>query len=534
MFRKRPDHQRFARRLGALMNALGAVALALALWGCAGTAEKREAPAADWGQFTIYMNGPDKTSTDMTFLLEGINIMSEDGTFREVVHGPVEISSTEMAGRQKLLGEGYLPEGKYKSMQIIVKEASVRGKDEKADLALPPEGIEIPVTAEVERGQNTTEFLVWDPDASISEGFMFSPALAVRGERPELLDLLIFVTNEDSDNVSVINMQSEETVATIKTGKRPRGIATSLSKDTQRVYVANSGSGSISVIDPTDNKLENEVPVRFGRKPEGIAVAELEDGRELIFVANFGSDNVSVMDAVSYEEIESVRVGNGPIAVATDPPMEDIVGSRSLSIEDINVLRSYRESFFNVYVANLDSRSVSVIKVDNQGGKIEDVMTVDVEWGPIGLSVDPERARVYVANFNSDKLSIIDMTQIARGNAAGSVSAISNIGTSIVAVMADPSLDRLYLLKEDDGEIMLIRSSEEVIRPDRLSFTTTLGSIPVGRQPRSFIMDPDERKIYVVNRGSDSVSVIDKSTKRQEKVVPVGKRPYGIAVFPEL
>jgi YVTN family beta-propeller protein len=522
------------RGLKILPKALWAIPLALLLLGCAAMEERREVPEADQGQFTLYMNGPDKASLDITFLLEGMNIESEDGIYREVVHGPMKISSLAMAGRQKRLGEVYLPEGKYRSMQVIVKEASVKREGKEADLALPPEGIEVPVNVQIERGQNATLFLTWEPDASIAEEYLFSPAFTVKGESPELVDLLLFVSNENSDNVSVINRQSDEVVATVKAGRGPRGIATSLSSDSQKVYVANSGSGSISVIDPSTNRAESEIPVRFGREPEGIAVAKLEDERELIFVANYGSDNVSVVDAATYEEIEDARVGRGPIAVAVDPPVEEIVKSPFLRFEDINLLRSYRESFFNVYVANFLSKDVSVLRVNNRSGKIEEAFTLDVEWGPVALTVDPDRARVYVANYNSDKLSVIDLVGIARNDFSGAVSAINDTGTSVVGVIADPSLERLYLLKEVEGEIMLIRPSSELTEPGRLATTPIMGTVPVGNSPRSFMLDPEERKIYVVDRGSDSVTVIDKTTRRREKVVPVGKKPYGIAMFPEL
>jgi YVTN family beta-propeller protein len=515
------------------MNALCAAFLLLGATSCVSTEQKREMPDADRGQFTLYMNGPDRASLDITFRLESLNITAEDGTQREVPLEPVTISSLQMVRRQKSLAETYLPAGKYKSMRLIVTEASVKREGGKADLALPEGGIEIPITAEVERGQNTTLFLLWEPDASISEGFMFSPALAVKGESPGLPDLLVFVSNENSDNVSVINRQSGEVVATVKTGRGPRGIATSISEENQRVYVANSGSASISVIDPDTNRAETEIPIRFGREPEGIAVAELEDGGDLIFLSNYGSDNVSLVDAGTFEEIESIRVGDGPIAVATDPPLVDFLVSVSLSPDDVNVLRSYRESFFNVYVANMDSRNVSVLKVDKRTGKVEDVMTVAVDWGPIGLSVDTERARVYVANYNSDKLSVIDIVKLAKNNVAGSVSTISNIGTSVVGVIADSSPDRLYILKEE-GDIMLISPSAELLGPEGLALTPIIGSVYAGRAPRSFLMDPERSRLYVVDRGSDSVSVIDKTTRKLGKVIPVGRRPYGIAMFPEM
>jgi YVTN family beta-propeller protein len=186
-----------------------------------------------------------------------------------------------------------------------------------------------------------------------------------------------------------------------------------------------------------------------------------------------------------------------------------------------------------VYVANIISKEVSVLRVNNRSGVIEEIVTLDVEWGPVALTVDPDRARVYVANYNSDKLSIIDTIAIARNNFSGAVSAINDVGTSVVGVIADPSMERLYLLKEEEGEIMLIRPSSESLEPESLAVTPIIGTMPAGNSPRSFILDPEERKIYVVDRGSDRVTVIDKTTRRREKVVPVGKKPYGIAFFPE-
>jgi YVTN family beta-propeller protein len=480
------------------------------------------------------MNGPEKASLDIAFILDAIYVEAEGGAYREVVRGPVDISSRAMEGRQKLLGEVYLPVGKYTSLKVTLKEATVRrsGGDE-ADLALPEEGLDLPVDIQIEEDQNVTVFLSWEPDASIAEGYRFSPAMAVEEESPGLVNLLLFVSNEDSDNVSVINRQTDEVVATVKTGRMPKGIATGLSRDNQRVYVANSGSDSISVIDPTTNRTESEIPVRFGREPEGIAVAKLEDDRELIFVANYSSDNVSVLDAATYDEIEDARVGRGPVAVAIDPPVDEIVRSPFLMFEDINLLRSYRESFFNVYVANNLSRDVSVLRVNNRSGTIEETFTVDVEWGPIDLTVDPDRAKVYVANYSSDKLSVIDIVDIAKSNFSGAVSAINDVGTSVIGVIADPSLDRLYLLKKREGEIMLVRPSSESFVQERLAVTPIMGTMPTGDSPRSFLLDPEERKIYVTDRGSDAVTVIEKSTRRRVKVIPVGKKPYGIAVFPE-
>jgi YVTN family beta-propeller protein len=446
---------------------------------------------------------------------------------------PLNINSIDAKGEQIFLGETTLPEGIYNKIQLIVKQSSIKKKGRMAGLALPSEVIEIDISITVKRKQNTTLFLNWNADASVADGYLFKPVFAVKGQIPELSTLLIYVTNEDSNNVSVIDRQSGEIAATVMVGKKPRGISTSKGGERLKVYVANSGSNSISVIDPTTNKIENEIPIRFGREPQGIAVASISSEKELIFVANYGSNTVSMIDATTYQELEKIDVGRGPIAIEADPPIEILEGTRFLTFEDINVLKSYRERFFNVYVVNHDSNDVSVLRIDAVAKKKVEVIPLSVEWQPIALNVDYQRGKVYIANYDSDKLSVIDILQTVKGNTAEAVSTINNVGFSIIDVIADPVFDRIYLLKEVPGEIMIIRPFTKGFDSLKTMMPPIMGTISVGISPRSIILDPEARKLYVVNRGSDNISVIDKTTKRQEEVIQVGKRPYGIAVFPK-
>src|SRR5947207_11327675 len=81
-------------------------------------------------------------------------------------------------------------------------------------------------------------------------------------------ELRVFVTNEKSDNVTVIDAASGKVVKQIPVGKRPRGVA--VSPDGKRVYVCNSNSDSVSVIDPAVLTVVQTAPA--GQDPEGIAV----------------------------------------------------------------------------------------------------------------------------------------------------------------------------------------------------------------------------------------------------------------------
>src|SRR5512138_359339 len=83
---------------------------------------------------------------------------------------------------------------------------------------------------------------------------------------PAGAELRIFVTNEKSDDVTVVNASTRAVVATIPVGRRPRGVA--VSPDGKLVYVSNSNSDSLSVIDAKTLTVLRTVPA--GIDPEGL------------------------------------------------------------------------------------------------------------------------------------------------------------------------------------------------------------------------------------------------------------------------
>src|SRR5262245_28504910 len=58
-------------------------------------------------------------------------------------------------------------------------------------------------------------------------------------------DVRVFVTNEKSNDVTVIDAATRTVVKTLPVGQRPRGVT--VSPDGRRVYVSNSNSDSVSV-----------------------------------------------------------------------------------------------------------------------------------------------------------------------------------------------------------------------------------------------------------------------------------------------
>ncbi|MBD2823170.1 YncE family protein, partial [Xenorhabdus sp. 42] len=77
-----------------------------------------------------------------------------------------------------------------------------------------------------------------------------------------------YITNFYSDNVSVIDVETNKVITIIPVGKHPSDVA--ITPDRQFVYVTNLTSKNISVINTETNSVIATIPV--GGQPYGIAI----------------------------------------------------------------------------------------------------------------------------------------------------------------------------------------------------------------------------------------------------------------------
>jgi YVTN family beta-propeller protein len=94
----------------------------------------------------------------------------------------------------------------------------------------------------------------------------------------------VYVANQGSNTLSVINIASQTVVATIATGNGPSFIA--VDRGLNRVYVSNRNDNTVSIYDAAQAPLTLKQTVNVGNSPEAIAV--LRDGSKA-YVANTGS-----------------------------------------------------------------------------------------------------------------------------------------------------------------------------------------------------------------------------------------------------
>ena len=131
----------------------------------------------------------------------------------------------------------------------------------------------------------------------------------------------LYVTNSGSNNVSVINGSTNTVVGTISVGTGPYGI--SFDSNNGYLYVTNSGSNNVSVINGSSNTVIGSIIV--GVCPRGIS---FDSNNGYIFILNFNSQTLSVISSTQNTVINTITLpGIDAVSISFDPKDDYIVRS---------------------------------------------------------------------------------------------------------------------------------------------------------------------------------------------------------------
>ena len=453
---------------------------------CALNPEIKEPRYSNEGQVFVYLSSSQEPSTDITFVISGMSFMNKDGIWFDIPIKPSTINSIMLSGNQIKLREFYLPEGKYKKIKLIVPEASLKRDNKKHSLALP-EAVNnqaiygellVDIDFNVFYRESLCLFINWDINRSIVDKYLFQPGLTAKPQGLELKNILAYVSNEGSDCVTVIDIQEDLVVGTIAVGEAPRGITASI--DGTKIYVANSGSNSISVIDTSVNRVSATID-NWGYSPEELALS-WDDST--LFATNPRSNNVSVIDLSSNMAVDRINVGENPIDIVSDMERRKL------------------------YVSNYYSLSISVVDMDTR--VVE--KTISISSNPKYLALCDDR--LYTSNESVNDVYIVNIPSY-------SINTV-NIGSSPERLICGLT-NRVYVGNIAFDEISFLHTGLNMISKN----------IAVGGSPAGMDVDAMRRKLYVSNKSSGDISVIDIKKERVVKTVQVGKKPHDIILVAE-
>jgi YVTN family beta-propeller protein len=334
-------------------------------------------------------------------------------------------------------------------------------------------------------------------------------ALAPGGER-------LFVVAQGTDEVLEVDLAALAVTRRLAVGRRPHGIA--VSPDGARLYVALRGEDRVAVLETATGREVAGVGV--GLRPCGIALSP--DGATLI-VANSGSDDVSLVDTATMAECKRLAAGREPYDVACAPDgalawvanrMSSQGGPRVPAQAELTAVdlgrgrvverRELASAHLSegVAVSRSGAALVSLVRARNvvpivqvaQGWVVNSALGLALPGDrgvlqlpldevnayfadPSGVAVDDRGGRAYVAAGGADCVSVVDLRRVeelvAEGSTAGAGPFADDLGASAQYVV---------------------------------------GRVPTGPNPRELALSPDGARLYVCERLSDSIAVVDTGT----------------------
>ncbi|MBL4638293.1 MAG: PQQ-dependent catabolism-associated beta-propeller protein [Gammaproteobacteria bacterium] len=290
----------------------------------------------------------------------------------------------------------------------------------------------------------------------------------------------LFVTNEKSNTVSVIDSRTGKIETTLEIGDRPRGIG--LSPDQKILYVALSEENAIGMVDVVT--LEFLGKLQAGEDPETFDVHP--NGN--LYLSNEDDAKATVLDPKTGKIIKEIRVGLEPEGVAVSPKGD---------------------------IALVTSESTNMVHViDTASHKV--VANILVAARPRGLAFNSDGSLAYVSSEIGNELAIIDTT---------THTIIKKVVLDIpkskpMAIKISPDDKTLYLTTGRAAKVAIINAETLEL----------IATVDVGKRVWGAELSRDGATLYTADGVSNTVSVVDTATQKKVMTIDVGKGPWGLAL----
>jgi YVTN family beta-propeller protein len=299
---------------------------------------------------------------------------------------------------------------------------------------------------------------------------------------PRLADVRerVYVPDSEGGMLEVIDARRMRVVGRYPVGAVPHHVTPSW--DMRRLYVLNTASNSLTVIDPRRGKPVKTIPVT---DPYNLYFTP--DGRHAIVVAEREQ-------RLDFRDPRTWRLqGSVPIPW---PGVDHL----DFSADGRYLLASCE---FSGMVAKVDVRRRRVAGRVHVGGM------------PVDVKLDPGGRYYYVANQGRSGVSVID------GRRMREVRFIPT-GRGAHGLLLSRDARSLYVSNRLAGTISVLD-----LRRRRVRATWRIGG-----SPDMGMLSPDGRRMWISGRFHDQVYVIDTRTGRLIRSIPVGAAPHGLTYFP--
>ena len=342
-----------------------------------------------------------------------------------------------------------------------------------------------------------------------------------------------YITNGGSGTVTVLDVANVRVDREIPVGENPVAVAASPTR--AEVYVVNegeiSGHGSISVIDAEKNSVTATVALH--RRPVSI---DLNAAGTLAYVSNSESNSVSIVDLKARQEIAEIGAGEEPVAAKISPDGRSLVvaNSRGNSVSVVDgAARRVRSIFDNcpgaadiailpdstkAFVACSTGHQIMAIALADSkfspGQPDRLESMLDVGRAPVHLALKPDGGEVFVSN--------------SLGNSISEIYANTDDVAGAYLMGEDPVRG---LVSSDNALLYVANFRSQYVSAYSIEDGRRLSpSIHVGDGPVAMAFSNSGLLILVVDNRSADVTVVRTTTRSLFTILPTGRAPNAIAV----
>jgi YVTN family beta-propeller protein len=331
----------------------------------------------------------------------------------------------------------------------------------------------------------------------------------------------VYVTEELSGDVAVINAITNTVIATVAVGNEPEGLA--VTPNNAFAYVANSEDGTVSVINTATNTVVATIDMQ--NFPSQLAITP--DGA-YVYVAEFEGDPAPTREhrgAGARARRRSKPLAGAVLLEIISTATNTVVGSVAGVTNPSAVVVSPSGAF--AYVGDQcgpnDTTCVDVVNTSTNAvvTTVQITGATPASEGSIAVTPDGSLICLAVGVINGENTDLgVAFISTSTESLAGILDTQTTSGISDVGFALTPG-GLLYAAASFPDGVYLINPATEL-----LTNTIQAGTIPTGAA-----LSPNAASIYVTNQGSNSVSVINTKTNNITATLNALGYAYGVAAM---
>ncbi|MHA5052493.1 YVTN family beta-propeller repeat protein [Streptomyces sp. SD15] len=296
----------------------------------------------------------------------------------------------------------------------------------------------------------------------------------------------VYVPNTESDTVSVIDPKTYKVIKTIPVGAQPQHVVPSW--DMKTLWVNNNKGNTLTPIDPRTGRAGKPVgvhdPYNLYFTPNGkYAIVMASRDRELVF-----------RDAHTMKRVKTVPVS-----------------CYGVNHADFSLDGRY-------FIVSCEF-SGEVLKVDTEKRKVIGRMKLPLDDSmPQDVKISPDGKRFYIADMMAGGMWVLDGARFTKPT-------LLRTGRGCHGLYVGRDSREMYISNRDEGSVSVFDFTRNKL--------TKKWRLPDGGSPDMGGVSADGKVLWLAGRYDAEVYAIDTRTGVQLARIPVGGGPHGLAVYPQ-